>query len=390
MREMDADRDELALPDMKLAQLYYVVLGKGSRGDDSAAKAYLEQEVLAHKKSGFGRMFLSALSNQITANQLEEWRKEEEERIIQLNEVITHAEQEEGESEVRLGYLNRADYYCERGLFAEAHEHYEEALTKTVALSQKLDIVMKQLRMALFTMEHEQIKGLLKKVQGMVEAGGDWDRRNRVKIYEACYLCHQRNFEGAAALLVPGVSTFAAVEIFDYETFVVHLIVVCMVALDRVNVKEKVIDNGNVLAQLKDTPLHTCIMAFYDSDYKAFIQSLPAIADIMAQQRFLGNHVQYFLREMRIAAYRQLMISYRSVKLDKMAQDFGLSVEFLDKDLSRFIASGRLNCTIDKVSGTIFSTSPEEMSASYHEVMKVGDELINRVSRLSSLVYSGI
>jgi len=34
---------------------------------------------------------------------------------------------------------------------------------------------------------------------------------------------------------------------------------------------------------------------------------------------------------MRIVAYSQLLDSYRSVRLDSMAKDFGVSVEFLDK-----------------------------------------------------------
>jgi hypothetical protein len=32
-----------------------------------------------------------------------------------------------------------------------------------------------------------------------------------------------------------------------------------------------------------------------------------------------------------------------------MAGAFGISAEFLDRELSRFIASGRLHCKIDKV-----------------------------------------
>lgn len=46
-----------------------------------------------------------------------------------------------------------------------------------------------------------------------------------------------------------------------------------------------------------------------------------------------------------------MLESYKSVQLQSMAQSFGVSVEFLDHEISRFIASGRLHCKIDKVAG---------------------------------------
>lgn len=53
---------------------------------------------------------------------------------------------------------------------------------------------------------------------------------------------------------------------------------------------------------------------------------------------------------MRIIGYAQLLESYRSLTLDNMAQAFGVSSNFIDAELSRFIASGRLPAVIDRVS----------------------------------------
>lgn len=36
-----------------------------------------------------------------------------------------------------------------------------------------------------------------------------------------------------------------------------------------------------------------------------------------------------------------------------MAKSFGVSSDFIDKELSNFIYSGKLSCKIDKVSGVI-------------------------------------
>jgi 26S proteasome regulatory subunit N7 len=54
---------------------------------------------------------------------------------------------------------------------------------------------------------------------------------------------------------------------------------------------------------------------------------------------------------MRVKAYTQLLESYSSLTLKYMADQFGVTEEFIDKELHRFIAAGRLHCKIDKVSG---------------------------------------
>ena len=54
---------------------------------------------------------------------------------------------------------------------------------------------------------------------------------------------------------------------------------------------------------------------------------------------------------MRIKAYTQLLESYSSLTLRYMAESFGVTEDFIDKELHRFIAAGRLHCKIDKVAG---------------------------------------
>jgi hypothetical protein len=47
--------------------------------------------------------------------------------------------------------------------------------------------------------------------------------------------------------------------------------------------------------------------------------------------RYLYTHMRYYVREMRIIAYAQLLESYRSLTLESMANAFGVSQEFADK-----------------------------------------------------------
>jgi len=54
------------------------------------------------------------------------------------------------------------------------------------------------------------------------------------------------------------------------------------------------------------------------------------IADRVKLDWLIGPHTRYFVREMRILAYAQLLESYQSVQLTSMAQAFGVSTDFLD------------------------------------------------------------
>jgi hypothetical protein len=47
--------------------------------------------------------------------------------------------------------------------------------------------------------------------------GGDWDRRNRLKVYEALSFIMSRNFSKAAELLLDCIATFTCVELTSYN-----------------------------------------------------------------------------------------------------------------------------------------------------------------------------
>ena len=73
--------------------------------------------------------------------------------------------------------------------------------------------------------------------------------------------------------------------------------------------------------------------------------------------------------------------------LESLSGAFGVSVDFVDSELSRFIVSGRLHCTIDKVNGTVETNRPPMKNAQYETVVKQGDLLLNSVQRLSKVLY---
>lgn len=74
----------------------------------------------------------------------------------------------------------------------------------------------------------------------LVEEGGDWDRRNRLKVYEGLHYLSIREFSKATTNFLDTVSTFTCYEILDYETFINYVVLCGMLTLERTKLKEKV------------------------------------------------------------------------------------------------------------------------------------------------------
>jgi len=89
---------------------------------------------------------------------------------------------------------------------------------------------------------------------------------------------------------------------------------------------------------------------------------------------------------MRIRAYAQILESYRAVKLSSLAESFGVTEDFVDKELSRFVFAKRLNCVINKVAGIVETNRPDQKNAHYQAVIKQGDVVLNRVQKLSRVI----
>ena len=74
----------------------------------------------------------------------------------------------------------------------------------------------------------------------MVEAGGDWDRRNRLQVYEAVYLVMQRDLHQAAKLFLNSVATFTTYELCTFNELILYTVITSVLTLDRVDLRKKV------------------------------------------------------------------------------------------------------------------------------------------------------
>ncbi|POR31476.1 Putative 26S proteasome regulatory subunit rpn7 [Tolypocladium paradoxum] len=365
--------------------------------------------------------------------QLAEFQKEEDEAVEQA-----------GDTEIQAAKGKRAEFWARVGDKDKAIAAYEGVFEKTGILGTKIDLVLAIIRMGLFYGDKPLVKKHVERAKTLVESGGDWDRRNRLKAYEGLHLLTVRSYNLAAPLLLDSLSTFTSYELCTYSSLVVYSVLAGSVSLKRVDFKSKVVDAPEIKAIMGDgedkllalsgalsagpgaddttgdqtpqaatarpvnlttlgssteqpeaemaidfSPLALLVSSLYNGNYKTFFQSLADVEEqFLNQDRYLHEHKNWFIREMRLRAYQQLLQSYRVVGLESMANDFGVTVDFLDRDLAKFIAAGRIPCTIDRVSGkgVIETNRPDDKNKQYQDVVRQGDQLITKLQKYGQAV----
>jgi len=306
-----------------------------------------------------------------------------------LDDRLAEAEKTEGESEISDALKAKANHYTRIGDKDRALEAQNLALEKTPGLGSRIDIVLTIVRIAFFFNDNDLITSNMAKAEKLIEEGGDWDRRNRLKVYNGVHHISIRQFKHGGELLLDVLSTFTATELLSYNDFVALTVIANTLSLKRVDLKKKLINAPEVNQVLPDVPvLGDLVKNLYDCHYSKFFVALATLEQTyLIPSRILSSHARFYVREMRILAYSQLLESYRSLTLESLSGAFGVSVEFVDSELSRFIANGRLHCSIDKVNGIVETTRPSLKNAQYETVVKQGDILLNEVQRLSKVLY---
>jgi len=378
--EGDANAAAIAVY-MEIAQLKFVAK------TDETAKTKLMGHIKSRQMSPFYKSTCEELGWPLDQALLMEMETANAAELAKLNEKLVDVEKNDGETEVREAFLARTNFYVRIGENAKAVAAHDETYTKTVAMGLRLDLLLSKIRVGFFFEDMKLVSATIEKAKKLLEEGGDWERRNRLKVYEAVYQIMVRDFKKASTLLLDSVATFTALELVSYNHFVLLTVVTSLTSLPRAELKSKIVDAPEILQVLHEIPgLEGLINGLYSCQYKTLMRSLVTVIDTLKVDRFVRSHVRYYWREVRVLAYTQFLESYRSVSIASMAHTFGVSPEFLDQELSGFISSSRLSCSIDKVGGIVCSTRPDSKNAQYQATLKQGDVLLNRVQKLSRVI----
>ncbi|XWS37148.1 hypothetical protein CRYUN_Cryun19dG0018200 [Craigia yunnanensis] len=354
-------------------------------------KVRLKDEVLNSVKSNDMTPYFETLVAdkvlELDQSVLDSMRAKNEAEIKKLNEKIADAEENLGESEVREAHLAKSLYYIRIGEKEKALEQLKVTESKTVAVGQKMDLVFYTLQIGFFYMDFDLISQSIDKAKNLFEEGGDWERKNRLKVYEGLYCMSTRNFKKATNLFLDSISTFTTYELFPYDTFIFYTVLTSIISLDRVSLKQKVVDAPEILTVIGKIPhLSEFLNSLYDCQYKSFFLAFAGLTEQIKLDRYLHRHFRFYMREVRTVVYSQFLESYKSVTIEAMAKAFGVTVEFIDLELSRFIAAGKLHCKIDKVAGVLETNRPDAKNALYQATIKQGDFLLNRIQKLSRVI----
>ncbi|OAY63190.1 26S proteasome non-ATPase regulatory subunit 6 [Ananas comosus] len=358
---------------------------------DDIDKVRLRDEVLdAVKADDMASLYESLAAKSVLemdAGLLESMRQRIDEEVKKLDDRIADAEENLGESEVREAHLAKALFFIRIEDKEKALEQLKVTEGKTVAVGQKMDLVFYTLQLGFFYMDFDLIAKSIEKAKNLFEEGGDWERKNRLKVYEGLYCMSTRNFKKAANLFLDSISTFTTYELFSYDTFVFYTVLTSVISLDRVSLKQKVVDAPEILAVIGKIPhLSEFLNSLYSCQYKSFFAAFSGLTEQIKLDRYLQPHFRYYMREVRTVVYSQFLESYKSVTMEAMANAFGVTVDFIDQELSRFIAAGKLHCKIDKVAGILETNRPDARNAFYQATIKQGDFLLNRIQKLSRVI----
>lgn len=295
----------------------------------------------------------------------------------------------------------KLDYLCSIGDRAEAFKLADSKFQdKTNPKSHRIDAVFTLFRIAYFHgCDIQAMTSAIEKATELIEgiSGGDWSARNKLKAYEGIYCLAIRQYCRAADLFVDVVPTFESYELADFGTIIRYTVLACMMALPRYSLRKKLLHHGVMAQALHSPPYHSLRAYFtslYDGQYCEFLSCLAAVEVDMKRDPLLHPHYRHYAQEMRLRAYQQILEAYRSLSLKYMAASFGVSVEFIEKEVARFAAAGRLPCKIDAVAGNVVTTRhisepgdtrgvTLDRGTLYQTTVKRGDVFLNRLKKLA-------
>lgn len=363
---------------------------------DSAVSPDLRQQakqraldsIKEHGMSHFYRIAAEMWGEPVDEPVVQELEARNDTEMKEIEAKISDAQENLGDVEIREGHLAKADFLARIGDKEKALSVYEETLKQDkTSLPQKLDVQFCKMRLALAMNDTALLKNCITKAKELLDLGGDWERRNRLKVYEALYLTVNREFKQAAEMLLTALATFTCTELFDYESFVFYTIILSMVSLDRATLGAKILKAPEVLAVYDKKPfLKEILTSLYECNYRSFFEALVEVASQIKADMYLSRHYRYYIREIRVVAYTQFLEPYMSVTLESMAREFGISVDMLDREISHYISAGRLNAKINKVEGAIETHRPDQKNAHYQKAIKTGDQLLNSIQKLARVI----
>lgn len=241
------------------------------------------------------------------------------------------------------------------------YEHFvrvsRRLFEKNTSLALKFDAYTVQIRILLVLERENEISGLIKRIEGLIELGIDWGRKNKFKVYKGLYYMIEKRYERAAEQFLESLSTFEGEELVKYQELVKYTIYTGMISLSRAEIKKRIIESSDVCEVVKEMPgAYEVVLAFYECNYSEIFSWLCQFADIFADDIYLKDRADYFVYIVKVRAYRQLFMSYKAISLEQMSSIFRVRQEYMHKDIESMILRSDILCKINHQNMMIYNT----------------------------------
>lgn len=310
-----------------------------------------------------------------------------DQELASFTQKMQEAEKTGGETDILDLLKDKASFYAKIGDREHALETYNAVIGRTSSPSTKIDMLFNIITVAFVFEDWVLLEETLEKCRSIMVSGGDWDQRNKLNICEGMLALLKRDFAAAARLFSSSLATFTWAALVQFKDVVRYCIVASLFTFGRKELKERVLNCPEVIEVLAEAQLYERLLgSFYYCRYADFFQALELLSVEMAKDYFLAPHCEYIVKEMKIAAFSQLLTSYKTISIKSVAEAFGVGEEVVDEEVAKFIVTGRLACTIDKVDNVIETKRTDNKNFLYQSVVKQGDLLLNRIQALSRVV----
>ena len=143
---------------------------------------------------------------------------------------IAEAKEREGDTEVRDCTFDKAQFLKDEAQdYPEAEKVFRQAYTLSGGPSRKMEVIFEILIMNLEKFDMDTLKKDIALCTQLVEEGADWDKKNKLKVFEGVYCMLIRDFKKAADLLLSCVASFTCVELMSYKQFVFYAVTMALV-----------------------------------------------------------------------------------------------------------------------------------------------------------------
>ena len=92
-----------------------------------------------------------------------------------------------------------------------------------------MEILFEIIMMNLEKYDMDALKKDVATCKTLVDDGADWDKKNKLKIFEGVYCMLIRDFKRASELFLSSIATFTCVELLDYKEFIFYAVIMALI-----------------------------------------------------------------------------------------------------------------------------------------------------------------